>query len=422
MAPEGGVREEAFCDDRAMWGARRRGESTAVPGEGPRRAGVYFPGLDGRGGAERLALVLALELARAGWATSVFTDARVDPVAIARDLGADVSSLTFVALRARTTDRSRLREVRRLALTRSHVASIRRHDLDLFVNAKYKSALPGCGRRTVYYCHFPHRLRVAGAGGARRLYLLGASALERALLTRGAPGFLATYDEVWANSDFTARHVRERWGRDAEVVYPPCEQVAPARKGRTIAVVGRFQAPGSHVPYKAQDVLLRTFASMSDLHAEGWRLVMVGGTTPEDATYLAGLRREAQGLPVTIVADGSREDVRALLGEASLYWHAQGFGQDARGHPETQEHFGISTVEAMSAGAIPLVHGSAGPAEVVAGVDGLRCWTDPAELAALTREWAARSPDEADPVRARCRSRAAEFDEVHFRRRIEGLA
>ena len=418
-AHEGGT-ASTVCHDPVMEGLRR-GPEAAQQASGGRRAGVYFPGLNGRGGAERLALTLALELARQGYATRVFTDSDVDVDRVARDLGADLSPVSFVALDGGGARWSRLRELERLAMTRAHVEQVRGHDLDLFVNAKYKSSLPGCGRRSVYYCHFPHRLEVVGAGRVRGLYLSAVSLLERMAVVHDKRGFLATYDEVWANSRFTSAHVHERWGRSATVVHPPCERIAPADKHRVIAVVGRFQAPRPNVPYKGQDVLLRTFATLTDLHAAGWRLVMAGGTTPDDAHYLAELRQAAEGLPVTILADGSRDDIRALLGAASLYWHAQGFAQDARRHPETQEHFGISTVEAMSAGAIPVVFGSAGPAEVVEGVDGVATWTCPSELAELTRAWTALPPREVEQVRQRCRDRARQFDEASFRHRVEAL-
>ena len=168
-------------------------------------------------------------------------------------------------------------------------------------------------------------------------------------------------------------------------------------------------------------MLLRTFAAMTDLHAAGWRLVMAGATTPDDAQYLAELSQEAEGFPSPSCATCPATTSAPCSVKASLYWHAQGFAQDARHHPETQEHFGISTVEAMSASAIPVVFGSAGPAEVVEGVEGIVSWTCPSQLAELTRAWVARSPREVEEVRQRCRDRAAQFDEASFRRRVEAL-
>ena len=61
-----------------------------------------------------------------------------------------------------------------------------------------------------------------------------------------------------------------------------------------------------------------------------------------------------------------------------------GFGEDLQTHPDRFEHFGISVVEAMSAGAVPVVYEHGGPAAIVreSGCGELFATTD--ELAAKT--------------------------------------
>jgi hypothetical protein len=52
-------------------------------------------------------------------------------------------------------------------------------------------------------------------------------------------------------------------------------------------------------------------------------------------------------------------------------WHATGYGFDAEQYPAKQEHFGMTTVEAMSAGAVPVVLNTGGQREIVThGDDG----------------------------------------------------
>ena len=64
-------------------------------------------------------------------------------------------------------------------------------------------------------------------------------------------------------------------------------------------------------------------------------------------------------------------ELRSLFARASVYWHATGLGEDPELHPERMEHFGIATVEAMSAGAVPVAIGVAGQLEVFDdGVEG----------------------------------------------------
>jgi glycosyltransferase involved in cell wall biosynthesis len=85
------------------------------------------------------------------------------------------------------------------------------------------------------------------------------------------------------------------------------------------------------------------------------------------------------------------------------------------------EHFGITTVEAMAAGCVPVVIDKAGQREIVRhGTDGYR-WTTLAELEALTRMVAGD-----EPLRARLAAaaveRAAAFSEEAFATRWREIA
>ena len=81
----------------------------------------------------------------------------------------------------------------------------------------------------------------------------------------------------------------------------------------------------------------------------------------------------ADGLPVVLHPDASGAELRDLYARASIFWHAAGLGEDPERHPDRFEHFGITTVEAMSAGAVPVVIDAAGQIEIVDhGVDGYR--------------------------------------------------
>jgi len=386
------------------------------------RAGIYFPGLHAHGGAERLCLQLASALIESNWATTIFTDRDVRADDLAEAIGGDTArhlrSVKIRRLAESAFPRWFPQELRRQLWTASHAKEISRSDLDLLINAKYRSELPGKAKKNIYYCHFPHRLEVDARGLGHRCYLAAMRLVERSLVSHNRRGFRGTYDMFWANSHFTARNVLSRWRAAADVLYPACDRIRPLRKEKIIAVVGRFQRPGKNVPYKGHDVLLDAFSEMHDLHEIGWRLVMIGGASDEDAEYINLLKEKADGAPVELRVNASRGEVEEVLGRASLYWHAQGFGADADQYPETQEHFGMSVVEALSAEAIPLVFGSAGPAEIVAPIDGVDTWNSIDGLRRLTRMWAEASSDTASVVREACAERAGEFDFSHFRARI----
>jgi glycosyltransferase involved in cell wall biosynthesis len=69
----------------------------------------------------------------------------------------------------------------------------------------------------------------------------------------------------------------------------------------------------------------------------------------------------------------SRLELIKWYQKASIYWHGTGYRVNPKKEPEKVEHFGITTVEAMAAGNVPVVIGKGGQLEVV-GPD-LKKWT-----------------------------------------------
>ena len=151
---------------------------------------------------------------------------------------------------------------------------------------------------------------------------------------------------------------------------------------RSIVVVGRFFTEGHS---KCQADLVSAFRGLHDGGLEGWRLHLVGGVDgPLGRRYLEHVRGLAAGYPVDIHADVSRADLERRIADAAIVWHASGWRRDARRDPGHFEHFGIGIVEAMSAGAVPVVLGIGGPDEIVRhGVDGLK-WLDGPEEGTLS--------------------------------------
>ncbi len=70
-----------------------------------------------------------------------------------------------------------------------------------------------------------------------------------------------------------------------------------------------------------------------------------------------------------------------LYGESSIYWHAAGYGEE---DPTKMEHFGISTVEAMAAGCVPIVINKGGQKEIVDDSECGFLWNDLETLKKLT--------------------------------------
>jgi glycosyltransferase involved in cell wall biosynthesis len=163
-------------------------------------------------------------------------------------------------------------------------------------------------------------------------------------------------------------------------------------KEKIILHVGRFIADSveDERHHKRQDLLIETFKRMTDLHQRGWQLHFTGSLSTDKKTrmFVDTLRHAAEGLPVFFHFNAPRDELRELYRSAAIYWHATGSGVDADKYPSTQEHFGISTVEAMSAGAVPVVYATGGQKEIVTDeVDGY-WWTDIDRLMNQTRRLA----------------------------------
>jgi glycosyltransferase involved in cell wall biosynthesis len=196
--------------------------------------------------------------------------------------------------------------------------------------------------------------------------------------------WLRTYGSVVANSEFTKHWIDQFWDHDSEVLYPPVTMHPAGTKENVILNVGRFFPSGTGHS-KKQLELVHAFSTVYDEGLRGWELHLVGGCSAAGRDYLAAVRAAAAGYPVELHVNATGDELRSLYGRASIYWHASGLGEDPERHPDRLEHFGISTVEAMSAGAVPVVIGLAGQRETVRhGVDGFH-FRSLDGLCALTR-------------------------------------
>lgn len=383
------------------------------------RAVVFMPGIMSGGGAERYAVGTAAALAGLGYEAVLATTGRTDAKQVGDYFGLDLGSVAVVDISGPPQWARRLpRAIFQLVEQAGWARAVRDLGPDIFFNCLYRSELVGVGSRNIYICHFPHRLDETYAG-LRRPYMAAMRWLQRQLVGDGTD-FRDTYDLVCVNSRFSKEHCRERWHVEPRVLYPPCETMATAgqQRQRQIIVVGRMEAPVPGIPNKRLDVLVSAFVQLTDLQEQGWVLHVVGACPERSRPYVAELEAMASGSPVKFHPNATHEELQELYATSTLYWHAQGFGEDASIRPETQEHFGITTVEAMSAGAIPVVIDTAGPREVVEEVDGIHRWSTIPELLAETRRLAALGEAERAELSRRCQERARHFDTEHFRARL----
>lgn len=313
-------------------------------------------------------------------------------------------------------------------------ASVASADYDVLVTTTYLSQCVNRAPIGLYYAHFPEEGRTPAE--VRRAWvrervvplldkapsLPGRVRIVRDEMARRIKdrSFLGGYQSVIANSEFTARWIETYWGVTPDVLYPPVRMLPALPKRDLIVSVGRFFAPEYGHCKKQLDLVLAFRDLYRSGRADGWEYHLVGGCDMKNREYFNAVRRAAMGLPVEVHLNAPGSTVHELLGAAGLFWHGGGYGEDLAQHPHRAEHFGIAVVEAMSTGAVPMVFGAAGPAEVVRdGTDGVQ-WRTPAELGDRAVELIA-NPTRRAELGASAAERAREFAPEVFAHRLGEL-
>ncbi len=352
------------------------------------------------GGGEKYLALAAKAVARAHpeHSVEIVGSVPVDRMLYARMLNVD---LTGVAVKSTNT---RITPLHRLANRAGFLRPLRNRVLagqagrlsreyDLFVAMAYGMPAISEARSGVVLCQFPDPAGVPDPGH---------------------------FQLVICQSNFVRGSVQRYWARDAVVVHPPVDVPANepnfARKQRTICSVGRFIRTGH---CKRQDLMVRAFRAMCNQGLEGWTLHLAGSVHREagHAGYFEEVAGLAQGYPVELHPDAAYDEVQAIYRDASIYWHAAGFGVDPRAAPERLEHFGMSIAEAMAHGTVPVVFAAGGPLEIVShGRNGLH-WQTEEDL--TERTWdLVRKPDRRAELGAAARATSLQFGPLEFERAI----
>lgn len=182
------------------------------------------------------------------------------------------------------------------------------------------------------------------------------------------------------NSKFTKDIVEKTWNLKGEVLYPPVavKEFKPLKKEKIILSVGRFV---SFSKVKKHELMIDVFKEMIANGLKDWSLHLAGGIEG-NKKYLEELKLKAKGAAIFFHPDINFEKLQDLYGRASIYWHAAGYKED---DPKKQEHFGITTVEAMTAGCVPVVINSGGQPEIVENNKSGYLWNSIEELKEKTK-------------------------------------
>jgi glycosyltransferase involved in cell wall biosynthesis len=235
---------------------------------------------------------------------------------------------------------------------------------DLILNTAEVANQPSTKLPAIEYCYFPDyfsHLESDGHSGIWKLYYWPAKVFNHNRVNH--------IDRLLAVSDFTRQFVKEKWGRESTTLYPPCPidlyNNLQIPKQDLVITVGRM------APEKRMGLFLEMARRLPNV-----TFAIIGSISAEKSSYYDSLKAAAPS-NVSFIVSPLRK-VRELLGKAKVYVHC------AR-----NEHFGITIVEAMAAGCVPVVNDSGGPREIVSDDVGYR-WSHideaVARVAALVKD------------------------------------
>lgn len=193
-----------------------------------------------------------------------------------------------------------------------------------------------------------------------------------------------------AISDFAKKSLERIWKIKINYVHGAVvdtKAFSVLLKKNIILHVGRFFSVKGNKHCKKQDFLVKTFKKMCDQGLSGWQLILNGPVDKgqDNFDYLNQVKKLSKGYPIVIHNQSSFKQLQQYYGQAKIYWHATGFGIDEKMNPQSVEHLGLSTIEAMSAGAVPIVINKGGQPEIVThAVSGL-LWSTQGELIKQTQ-------------------------------------
>jgi glycosyltransferase involved in cell wall biosynthesis len=276
-------------------------------------------------------------------------------------------------------------------------------------------------KKNVYVLQIPYPslspTRIAQSALGGKIREAGKDLYRRALLSTARES-----DLVLVYSHFVRDVLAHCHNINATVLHPAIDDfAAPTQKEYSILSVGRiFRGLYNDKRY---DMLVEAFRKLRErLPHTSWMYHIVGSCAndPESQRYLDELRAAAVGHPIYFHVNTPYDELRDYYNRASLFWHAAGYGIDEERFPEHAEHFGMSTVEAMSAGCVPIVVNRGGQKEIVSHGESGYLWNTPDELVdrtiALMDDPALRAS-----MQQRVRTRFHDFDQRHFSERLVSL-
>jgi glycosyltransferase involved in cell wall biosynthesis len=226
----------------------------------------------------------------------------------------------------------------------------------------------------------------------------------------------------FCNSNYTKSFIDNKFHIKTTVLFPPVKiKSMNINKENIILHVGRFRIKNvKNDDYKKQWVMIAEFKKMIDKGLKNWKFVLAVSINSKDKNEFLEMKNFAKNYPIEFLVNRSNDDLWEIYSKAKIYWHASGYGEDLKLHPEYAEHFGMSTVEAMGAGAVPVVINAGGQREIVTEGENGYLWDTLEELHSKTLNLT-KNENEILRISKNAKNRAMDFSEERFSERAKEL-
>lgn len=272
------------------------------------------------------------------------------------------------------------------------------NNFDLFVNCAQDS-LYGNANKNITLIHFPREKMISAPINQKIPFL-------RVLSLKHDSNYVVNNNLFIPNSNFTSYWLSQKWNISEDkkvVIYPPVTMIQlknQKHKGQ-ICICSRIEAS------KKIDLLLSAYEK-SEYLKNNCHLVVMGSIKQEKSSYIESIKKISPS--VEFHFNPSRTEIEQILSESEIFWHAKGINEN---DPRLFEHFGITTVEAMSAGCIPVVINKGGQQEIVTEKCGFK-FNTLEEMISYT-EYLMKRPDLIDDFRAQAIKRSELFSKQMFK-------
>jgi GT2 family glycosyltransferase/glycosyltransferase involved in cell wall biosynthesis len=298
--------------------------------KGRKAIGIYNSYWNTRGGGESHALSIAAELQQ------------LNPIEIISESDFDLDRLgKYFGI-----DLSRCRKLVLPKLDESWTGRF-----FLFINSTFCSNLSSRAPHSWYLVSFPHRF--------------------------ASKKMLKSYFFLF-NSEYSAKWAKRYWGNNIRgIIIHPIRMLRTSIGGRTgisqygkkkiILSVGRFN-PFGHSKNQLEIAQVYRSLVMEMPEIGQWKLILAGSLDydqSEHVAYFESVNQCLEGLNYELFPNLEKACLDGLFSEAALYIQATGMGFIKEREPEKFEHFGITPIQAMQNGCIPVVFDTGGPAEIV---------------------------------------------------------